>query len=67
MNSTMQNMPFPRMLPVRQSFPQSRPLDIRAVLRDEFAKVLPRLKPGMRIAVGVGSRGITNLQIIVRN
>ncbi len=56
---------FPRMLAVRQKFPAAPPLDLRAVLRQEFAHLQPRLKPGARIAVGVGSRGIDNLQAIV--
>lgn len=50
---------------VRQNFPQPPPLDIRATLAAEFAKVRPRIKPCARIAVGVGSRGITNLPAIV--
>lgn len=53
------------MVAVRQTFPQSPPADIRATLQGEFAKILPQLKPGARIAVAVGSRGITNLQRIV--
>jgi len=56
---------LPRMIRVRQNFPQSPPLDIRATLHAEFAKVRSRVKPGARIAVGVGSRGLTNLRQIV--
>ncbi|MSU35904.1 MAG: DUF2088 domain-containing protein [Pedosphaera sp.] len=56
---------FPQILAVRQTFPQAPPVDIRATLQDEFAKILPKLKPGARVAVAVGSRGITNLQRIV--
>jgi len=51
-----------RMIPVRQKFPASPPLDVRAELRRQFR---PSLKPGARIAVGVGSRGITNLAAVV--
>jgi hypothetical protein len=60
-------IPFPRMLAVRQRFPASSPLDIPAVVQHEFKaqKVLSRLQPGARIAVGVGSRGITNIKHIV--
>jgi len=53
------------MMPVRQKFPPSAPVDIRGVLANEFATVAGRIKPGARIAVAVGSRGITNLQAIV--
>lgn len=59
---------FPKMLEVRQHFPQSPKLEFPEVLREQFAKseVLARITPGMRIAVGVGSRGITNLAEIVK-
>jgi len=50
---------------VRQKFPASGPLDIRATLEKEFAAIREQIKPGARIAVGVGSRGISNLQSIV--
>src|SRR3954468_17737533 len=56
---------LPRVLRVRQNFPASPPLDIRATLHAEFAKLRPRIQAGARIAVGVGSRGITNLAEIV--
>jgi hypothetical protein len=64
---TERSMPtaFPRMMLVRQKFPASLPLDIRGALAKEFAAVAGRIKPGARIAVAVGSRGITNLQAIV--
>jgi hypothetical protein len=58
---------FPRMIRLRQKFPASPPVAIRAVLQREFESqgILTRLKPGARIAVAAGSRGISNLQIIV--
>src|ERR1041385_9156721 len=59
--------PFPRMIAIRQRFPTSQPLDIPAVLQQEFGaqRVLSRVKPGAHIAVAVGSRGITNIKPIV--
>ncbi|MSU51520.1 MAG: DUF2088 domain-containing protein [Opitutus sp.] len=57
--------PLPRMIRVRQNFPSPPPLDLAATLSAEFAKLRPRLVPGARIAVGVGSRGVTNLAAIV--
>ena len=51
-----------RMIPVRQKFPASPPVDVRAELRKNFR---PRVKPGARIAVGAGSRGITNLAAVI--
>jgi hypothetical protein len=56
---------LPRFLRVRQNFPHPAPLDLRATLAAEFAKLRPRLKPGARIAVGTGSRGITNIKAIL--
>jgi len=57
--------PFPRVLRLRQNFPASRPLDIAKTIAAEFAKLRGAIQPGARIAVGVGSRGITHLQEIV--
>ena len=56
---------LPRFLRVRQNFPRPAPLDLRATLTAEFQKLRPRLKPGAKVAVGVGSRGITNLKAII--
>ncbi|MCL5097324.1 MAG: nickel-dependent lactate racemase [Candidatus Omnitrophica bacterium] len=63
----MQNIAFPCMLEARQKYPASIPLDNRATLQQAFdsAGVLRGLKPGARIAVAVGSRGITSLASIV--
>lgn len=57
---------MPRMALVRQKFPEAEPLDIPATLERELARLKSRIKPGANIAVGVGSRGISNLQAIVR-
>ncbi len=57
----MNALPFPRMMLLRQDFPPAPSLDIPAVVRREVEKLRPR----GRVAVGVGSRGITNLDRIV--
>jgi hypothetical protein len=56
-----------KLLRVRQKFPKAEPLNIPAVLRDGFRaqKILDGLKPGARIAVAAGSRGITDLALFV--
>jgi hypothetical protein len=61
-------MAFSPLLTVRQHFPDRRASDIPNTIRRELAAsgFADRLKPGARIAIGVGSRGITNLEIIVR-
>jgi len=50
-----------------QRFPSSRQLQFDALLQEglERKSLTSELKPGMRIAVGVGSRGIANLPEIV--
>jgi hypothetical protein len=59
---------IPRMMEVRQSYPAAKKLDFPALVAEQFAKsgVLKSVKPGMRIAVGAGSRGVANLQAIVK-
>ncbi len=62
-------MPFPRLLIVRQKFPDRRIADVAAEVRNQLAasNFAARLKPGARIAIGVGSRGIHNIASIVRS
>ena len=50
---------------VRQEFPRSPAIDVRASVETEFAKITKGLQRGTRIAVGVGSRGIAHLDTIV--
>jgi hypothetical protein len=59
--------PFPKMLAMEQSYPSSPKLDVSALLEQQFLQtgLREQIKPGMRIALGVGSRGITNLKDIV--
>ena len=61
-------MPFSKMLLVRQHFPDRRVEDIPGTVRRELheAGFAARLKPGARVAVGAGSRGIANIAAIVR-
>jgi hypothetical protein len=56
-----------RMIEVRQAYPASPRLDFQRILGEEFDKeaLNSKILPGMRIAVGVGSRGIANLKEIV--
>ncbi len=61
-------MPFCPALLVRQKFPERTLEDIPGTVRRELqqAGFSSRLKPGSRVAIGVGSRGISNLASIVR-
>ena len=56
---------LPRMIRVRQNFALNSPLNVQTAIDSEFAKLRLRVKPGSRIAVGVGSRGISHLSEIV--
>jgi hypothetical protein len=62
-------MQFPRLVLVRQKFPDHRIADVAAEVRKQLAAsgFAGRLKPGSRVAIGVGSRGIHNFATIVRN
>src|SRR5579871_6721827 len=61
-------MPFPRLLTVRQHFPDRKLHDIPGTIARELSSAGfgANLKPGSRIAIGVGSRGIANVAEIVR-
>ena len=61
---------FPsRLLIVRQKFPDRRLPDVRgeALHQLERSGLAARLQPGARVAVGVGSRGISNIAGIVQS
>jgi hypothetical protein len=62
-------MPLPRLLVIRQNFPDRRIPDVAAEVTKQLgaSDFAARLKPGSRIAIGVGSRGIHNIAAIVRS
>jgi hypothetical protein len=62
-------MTLPRLLIVRQNYPDRRIADVAAEVRQQLSSspFAARLKPGARVAIGVGSRGIHNIATIVRN
>src|SRR5579884_290268 len=62
-------MEFPRLLTVRQNFPSRAIHDVAGAVKRELAAAgfAARLKPGARVAIGVGSRGIANISTIVRS
>ena len=62
-------MQFPRLLVVRQKFPDRKIADVAGTVRAQLAasNFTSRLKPGARVAIGVGSRGIHNIATIVYN
>jgi hypothetical protein len=56
------------MLRIRQHFPDRAVKDIPATIAAELqrADFASKLKPGARVAIGIGSRGIANIATIVR-
>jgi hypothetical protein len=58
-----------RLLLVRQNFPDLRLADVRREARQQLEQsgFAARLQPGARVAIGVGSRGIANVAVIVRS
>ncbi|MDR1625578.1 MAG: hypothetical protein LBT33_03480, partial [Spirochaetia bacterium] len=64
----LKSIEIPRMAKVRQIFPHPKEVDVAGELRRQIAekKTLSSLKKGSRIAIAVGSRGISNLPLAVR-
>ena len=62
-------MQFPRLFLVSQNFPDRGIKDIPGEVRKQLSGsgFASRLKPGATVAIGVGSRGITNIATIVRS
>ncbi|MHB1302740.1 MAG: nickel pincer cofactor-dependent isomerase, group 22 [Acidiphilium sp.] len=59
---------LPRMVRVRQVFPDTALADVAAALREELRRpsIAGRIKPGASVAVAVGSRGLADLPVLVR-
>ncbi|MCB0158729.1 MAG: hypothetical protein KDD83_11410, partial [Caldilineaceae bacterium] len=71
--SEIQTLDFPAELPatllaVQQTFDAPSIADIPAAVRSELlnSPMLSRMEPGQTVAVGVGSRGIANLPLLVK-
>ncbi|MBI1357149.1 MAG: DUF2088 domain-containing protein [Acidobacteria bacterium] len=61
-------MPIQKLVRVRQNFPERKLADVAEGVRKtlEAAEWTQAVKPGARIAVGAGSRGIANIDVIVK-
>lgn len=64
----LRDIPIPRMVPVRQHFPTDRISDIPAAVTAALTRegTLDRVKPGMQVAITGGSRGISNIALILK-
>ena len=66
--SLLRGTPLPRLAKIRQNFAAPEVADVAGALRDQLAKpgVIDTVKPGMRIAIGVGSRGVAGIPTLTR-
>ncbi len=66
----LQDIPIPKMFRAAQEFDRTHlsPNEIPGVIEAEMSRpeIAARLKPGMRVAITAGSRGIRNVDIITR-
>ena len=62
------DVPLPRMVAVRQKVRTTRVDNIPGTVAQQFKKpeIAAKIKPGQRIAIGCSSRGIANIQHIVK-
>jgi hypothetical protein len=67
-NDILKNVPIPKFIKVRQSFDKSCLSDVPSAVRTELnCDAISRLvKPGMSIAITAGSRGVNNIDVIIR-
>ena len=69
-SNLLQGVEIPRMFRARQSFPEAAilPQDLPQVIFAELSKpeIAGQIKPGLRIAITAGSRGIANVAIITK-
>ena len=64
----LKDVPIPRMRRVRQHFDGTRVEDVEKELRTELNKpqIASTIRPGMRVAITGGSRGIDNIALVIR-
>ena len=63
-----QKVPLPRMVRIEQHFDRTAIADIEGGVRSAISdrNVLDSIRPGMSVAVTAGSRGISNIALILR-
>lgn len=61
-------MRFPKVARIRQSFPRPRVGDVGAAVREQCLRpeIRARLRPGTRVAITAGSRGITDIPAVLQ-
>lgn len=68
LNELLKDIPVPKMLKVRQSFDDTKLDDVDGALNEALQKeeIRRTVKPGMEIAVAVGSRGVDQIVEVTR-
>lgn len=61
-------MKFPKVVKVRQKFPRPRVGDVEAALREQLGReeIASTVRPGMSVAITAGSRGIAEIDVIIK-
>ena len=64
----IKDVPLPRMVKIRQRFNADEIVDVAATFRTALidSGQLDRIKPGMRIAIAAGSRGVDQISLLMR-
>lgn len=59
----VKDIPLPRMIKVRQTFPSHEVTDLVRAIKAQFEnpEIEKKVKPGMKVAVAVGSRGVARI------
>src|SRR5215475_10583502 len=55
-----------KLIKIRQTFDRDSILDVERLVREQLSAARWTLRPGDRVALAVGSRGIANLALIVK-
>ncbi len=67
-NALLKDIPLPRLVRIEATFERPVLADITQAFLAKFraSHVLEKIRPGMRVAIGAGSRGISNLPLVTR-
>lgn len=68
LHDLVKDTPLPRLVKIHQKFDTLEIADVPQALQTEFTRpgVGERIKPGMKIAIAVGSRGMTDIPTLAR-
>lgn len=67
-DTILKDIPLPRLVPIETAFDRPVLADVTETFLAKLraSRVLDTIRPGMRLAIGAGSRGITNLPLVTR-